>query len=65
MGFPRNTDVKKHLARKVHRTAPQLAPERLTIADELATPVIPPKAKAIELPIGAGLRTVLSDGSVG
>jgi hypothetical protein len=52
MGFPRNTDVKKHLARKVHRATPQLALERLATPAEIASLIIPKKREALVLPVG-------------
>ena len=65
MSFPRNSDVSKHLARKIYRAPPELAFERLATSDELASLVIPPKTEALALPVATGLRKVLSDGSAG
>ena len=53
MSFLRNTDVSKHLARKVHRATPQISFERLATSAEIASIIIPPKKEAIVLPVAA------------
>jgi hypothetical protein len=65
MSFPRNTDVSKHLARKIYRSTPKPASERLATSDELASVVIPIKSEAIVLTVSTKVRRILSDGSVG
>jgi len=52
MSFLRNTDVSKHLARKVHRATP-ISFERLATSAEIASLIITHKKEAIVLPVAA------------
>lgn len=50
MGFLRNSDVKKHLARSVPPLVPKIAEERLATA-ETASARLPKKEETTDLPL--------------